>query len=376
MSDSRKLAKLDTFSLSIKDLMDEFIYRIDLDADYQREKIWSTTEQRLLLDSILQDIDIPKLYLAKVSNNKQFEYECIDGKQRMMTLSSFYRSEHATDAKGGLTLPFLNRQYTYRELKSEHPKVAEHIDSYRLDFVSYDMDAFEDEDAADRLIRNIFRRLQLGVRLNSGERLNALPGTIRDFVFKEMGHEAPFFRNTGLSAKRFARQFTLAQICLNSFKRNEADDFARTRLVDIEDFFNENANLNSDDANLTRIRDVLKIMDAGFGLSASNISSKAVAVSAYLFIESLYLEDKTELISEFVLFYIKLLDEIKRNMEFVKKYRNAENGIVMEQFQKYILQASVEPSSIRRRNKFLNEAFVYYMDPSTKGKLIGNSSDK
>ncbi|MGB7153371.1 MAG: hypothetical protein WBD08_04175, partial [Candidatus Acidiferrales bacterium] len=62
-------------------------------------------------------------------------------------------------------------------------------------------------------------------------------------------------------------------------------------------------------------------MDTAFGLNAINISSKAVAVSAYLFVEGLYGEDKAELVSEFVPFYIKLLDEIKRNMEFVKRYR-------------------------------------------------------
>jgi hypothetical protein len=58
-------------------------------------------------------------------------------------------------------------------------------------------------------------------------------------------------------------------------------------------------------------------------------------------------------------------------MEFIKKYRSVENTEVMEGFQKYILQASVEPSSIRRRDKFLERAFRYYMDPTTSGKLIG-----
>jgi hypothetical protein len=351
--------------------MDEFIYSIDLDADYQREKIWSTAEQRLLLDSILQEIDIPKLYLAKVSNNKQFEYECIDGKQRMTALSNFYGLNETSDVKPSLTLLFLNQEYTYQNLKSDHPKIAEKIDSYKLDFVSYDMDAFEDEEAADRLIRNIFRRLQLGIRLNSGERLNALPGAMRDFVFKEMGHEAPFLRNTGIPSKRFARQFTLSQVCINSFKRAEIGDFVRARLVDLEDFFGEYENLDRDDVNLSRMRNVLQLMDDAFGPSASNISSKAVAVSAYLFVESLYIQKDIELIPNFVVFYLGLLDEIRKNMEVVRKFKSAENGLVMEQFQKYILQASVEPSSIRRRNEFLKKAFAYFMDPATRGKVIG-----
>jgi hypothetical protein len=43
----------------------------------------------------------------------------------------------------------------------------------------------------------------------------------------------------------------------------------------------------------------------------------------------------------------------------------------MDDFQKYVLQASVEPSSIRRRHKFLEEAFAYYKDPATNGKILG-----
>src|SRR5438067_1883282 len=65
-------------NIIIKEFIDDYIYRIDLDADYQREKIWSTKQQEELLDSILRDIDIPKMYIVKVEGNNQFDYECID----------------------------------------------------------------------------------------------------------------------------------------------------------------------------------------------------------------------------------------------------------------------------------------------------------
>jgi len=370
MAKPEKIVKADTFSITIKELVGSFIYTIDLDADYQREKIWSTRDQRLLVDSILKDIDIPKLYLASVEDNKQFDYECIDGKQRMLTLLSFFKPEQEKDTKATLTLPLFNREYSYQELRREYPKLAEKIENYKLDFVKYDMSSLE-EGTRDNLIREIFKRLQLGIRLNSGERLKALQGTIRDFVFNELGNAAPFIRNTGLSDKRFSRQFTMAQICLNSFKRKEIGEFSRARLQDLEDFFNDNASLASEDGNLNRIRSVLEAMDTAFGTSASNISSRAVAVSAYLFAEDLYLRERTDLVPQFATFYIKLLDEIKRNMEFIKRYKNAENTEVMEEFQKHILQASVEPSAIRRRDRFLKRAFEYFIDPATEGRLIG-----
>lgn len=371
MAKQESMVRLDTFPISVKELVDDFAYRIDLDADYQREKIWSTNEQQLLLDSIVSDIDIPKLYLAKVEDNKQFDYECIDGKQRMVTLLTFLKPEPDKSSRTALKLPVFNRDYTFEDLRRELPSVADKIERYKLDFVAYDLGGLDDA-VAERLIREIFRRLQLGIRLNSGERLKALLGTLRDFVFKDMGSSAPFLRNTNLSTKRFSREFTLAQICLNSFKRNEDGDFGRARLADLEDFFNDKSTIEIGDPNLNRIRAVLDTMDRNFGNGAANISSRAVAVSAYLFAENLYLAKKADSIAVFAQFYIKLLDEIKRNMELIRQFKNAPNREVMEGFQKYILQASVEPSSIRRRQSFLESAFHYYSHRDTKGEVIGS----
>ena len=165
-------------------------------------------------------------------------------------------------------------------------------------------------------VRDIFRRLQLGVRLNSGELLKTLTGTIRDFIYKEIGDNGPFFRNTNLSEKRFSRQFTLAQICLNSFAKAEPEgEFVRARLQDITDFFESKHDLNKNDENLVRIKEVLNKMDEVFGNDAINISSRAIAVTAYLFIEELYKKNELALIPQFSKFYLKLLDEIKSNME-------------------------------------------------------------
>jgi len=350
--------------IAVKKFIDDYIYRIDLDADYQREKIWSRKNQEDLLDSIIQNIDIPKIYLAEIKNDEQFDFECIDGKQRMVTLLSFYKPESTED--NPLTVKVAGEKYTYKRLKKELPELAKKIDNFELTFIIYP--EIDDEE----FIREIFRRLQLGVRLNSGELLKTYTGTLRDFIYKELGNSAPFIRNTKLSEKRFSRQFTLAQICINSFKRRETGDFVRARFADLEDFLKENYKLNKDDENLIRIKKVLSVMDKNFSNNAEHISSRAVAVSAYLFVEDLYLNKKTSSISHFAKFYIKFLSEIKKNMELLSQYEKPENSTIMEEFQKYILQASVEPYSIRRRNEFLKKAFQYYLDQKTKGKIIGS----
>src|SRR5712691_8197247 len=89
-SDKRRPVR-DLETIPIKKFIDDYIYRIDLDADYQREKIWSREDQEKLLDSIVQNIDIPKIYLARTADNESFDFECIDGKQRTVTLLNFFK---------------------------------------------------------------------------------------------------------------------------------------------------------------------------------------------------------------------------------------------------------------------------------------------
>ena len=86
-------------SISVKECVEDYLYRIDLDADYQREKIWSRGNQEDLIDSIVKNIDIPKIYLARIEGNETFDFECIDGKQRMATLLNFFKPEQLQTAR-------------------------------------------------------------------------------------------------------------------------------------------------------------------------------------------------------------------------------------------------------------------------------------
>lgn len=351
-------------SIPVKKFIDDYLYRIDLDADYQREKIWSTKQQEELLDSIVNDIDIPKLYLVRVKNNKQFDYECIDGKQRMVSLSRFFKPESGEESP--LMVRLLQRQYTYKKLKKQHPSIARKVERYKLSFCIY-------ESIDDEYVREIFRRLQLGIRLNSGELLKTRTGTIRDFIYKDIGNNGPFLRHTNLSEKRFSRPFTLAQICINSFARAKPEsDFVRARLQDIEAFFEEYHDLKRNDENLTRIESVLKLMDRAFRERAAVVSSRAIAVSSYLFVEELVKDGKDNLIDDFSGFFVKLLDQVKHNMDLLSRFEKPKDPTLMEEFQKYVLQSSVEGYSIKRRHDFLKRAFDYYLDPKTRGKTVGS----
>jgi hypothetical protein len=176
-----------------------------------------------------------------------------------------------------------------------------------------------------------------------------------------MGKNAPFLKHTNLSEKRYSRQFTLAQICINSFSKKQEGQFVRARYDDLADFFADNYSLGKNDENFVRIRKTLQLLNKGFGADAQNISSRAIAVTAYLFAEHLFLTKKSSQVKRFAGFYVKLLHEIRDDLERLTKYQQPKNRLVLENFQKHVTQASVEPSAIRRRHEFVEKAFNYYL---------------
>jgi uncharacterized protein with ParB-like and HNH nuclease domain len=66
--------------------------------EYQREKqLWSDEKKSTLIDSILRDIDIPKLYFNRL---KDKSYEVIDGQQRLWSIWDFIDGQYSYKAEG------------------------------------------------------------------------------------------------------------------------------------------------------------------------------------------------------------------------------------------------------------------------------------
>lgn len=83
-----------------------------------------------------------------------------------------------------------------------------------------------------------------------------------------------------------------------------------------------------------RIREVLNIMDENFGEKAKTISSRAVAVSAYLFVEDLFLQKKSARIPGFAEFFTNLLDETKKNLKLLSNFEKPENPMILRRIPK------------------------------------------
>jgi uncharacterized protein with ParB-like and HNH nuclease domain len=58
--------------------------QINLDPGFQRQSVWSLSDRRRLINSIISDYPVPSVFLYKRNHNGAVVYDVIDGKQRLL----------------------------------------------------------------------------------------------------------------------------------------------------------------------------------------------------------------------------------------------------------------------------------------------------
>lgn len=165
---------------------------IQIDPEYQRASdIWPEEKRQLLIDSIINGYDIPKLYFHKFPkprtiDGREYEYSIIDGKQRLTSIWGFIDGDYAL-SKEAEYLADSNTKIaglTYAELGQRHPRLKMRFDAYTLSVMCVETEDLE-------LIEDMFSRLNEAVPLSAAEKRNAfggpLPRAIRSIA------KAPFF---------------------------------------------------------------------------------------------------------------------------------------------------------------------------------------
>lgn len=167
--------------------------QIDPDPVYQRiSGIWSLERQQLLIDSLINRFDIPKIYFHQFSvpradGDRKVRYALVDGKQRLEAVWSFLSDGFplADDFKF-LQEPDVNAGgLTFSQLSVEYPALVGLLQSTTLDVMAIRTDDLE-------LIEEMFSRLNEAAPLNAPEKRNALGGPCRDAV-KTLAGSHKFF---------------------------------------------------------------------------------------------------------------------------------------------------------------------------------------
>ena len=182
----------ETSEWSIRMLAD-FQSRINVEAEYQRGKVWSQAQQALLIDSIMRGFDIPKIFLRKLPDGSPYLFDVIDGKQRLTAIWRFVSDGFRLLRNIG-SFPDLGD--LGGKCWSELPDDAKD----RLQFANITVSKIEE--ATEDEIHELFLRLQRGEPLNAAERRNAMSGPVRDFVANHLASHS-VWRETGLRSARF-----------------------------------------------------------------------------------------------------------------------------------------------------------------------------
>ena len=216
-----------------------YLYRmrnsIEIDPVYQRQgEVWSKKKQQLLIDSIINRFDVPKIYFhehptPKNDGVRQIKYSIIDGRQRLEAVWDFM------DGKFALASDFALLEdgskvaagKTYSELEEDIPEIAAVFEASPLDVMLIRTDDIE-------LIEEMFSRLNEAVPLNAAEKRNGKGGYLRPVV-RDLVADEFFVEKLPFGNSRY-RHFDLATKFLYWIEQGGAADTKKQRL---DEFWNE-----------------------------------------------------------------------------------------------------------------------------------------
>ncbi len=186
---------------------------INTEPDYQRAGgIWTLEKKQLLIDSILNSYDIPKIYLHAFTREQragnEFSYAIIDGKQRLETIWQFMEGAFtlSPDFEYQEDPSILLMSLGYSDLAASFPKLKIYFDSFVLPIVCVETDDIE-------LIEDMFSRLNEAVPLNAAEKRNAIGGDLVSAIRDISSH--PLFQNkVSFSNRRFQHREVAARLLL------------------------------------------------------------------------------------------------------------------------------------------------------------------
>ncbi|MDE3135082.1 MAG: DUF262 domain-containing protein [Acidobacteriota bacterium] len=248
---------------------------IKLNPEYQRiSGIWTREKRQLLIDSLLNGFDVPKLYFHEFvpynqEDGKRYRYAIVDGRQRLETIWEFidgnlplaedfrYLRDDSVKA-GGLDYPTLAKRY---------PHIKARFDATPIDIVTIRTNDIE-------LIEDMFSRLNEAVPLNAPEKRGALGGPMPAAIRRVSAHtffskHVPFpdsrYRHRDLAAKFLYIEFSNAipntkKAYLDGFVK----DFRRWRKEG-----DKRASASAVSALVGSVEETLVLMNSVFGISDS-----------------------------------------------------------------------------------------------------------
>ena len=164
-------------SINVIDYCEQMLRKeIIVNKDYQRSpRVWPAAARSFLIESILLNYPIPKLYLQQITDLKSRKTikHIVDGQQRSYAILDFYNNRYTLSRTSEIDEV---KGMTYDQLPDE----------YKQNFVSYALSIDLFSSVTDDEIREVFRRINsYTVPLNPEEKRHSeYQGELKWFIYK------------------------------------------------------------------------------------------------------------------------------------------------------------------------------------------------
>jgi hypothetical protein len=265
--------------------------RVYLNPPYQRQsEIWTLYKKQLLIDSLINMYDIPKLYLheynkAELHDGSLKKYAIVDGKQRLSTIWEFLDGgfslrddfEYIKDPKVKLA------GMSYAELSNKYPTIQARFTGRRLSVVTIRTNDID-------LIEDMFSRLNEAVPLNAAEKRNAFGGPIPKAIRALV--EKPFFKITlPINPKRYRHHDLACKFLLLEYEKKVVDTKKSRLDAFVKEFKEKSLSKKTADLDVA-VQATLAIMQKIFRKHDPLLNSPLMCVVYYLLVKEGSLNDK------------------------------------------------------------------------------------
>lgn len=287
--DARRLRTNPLTRFSVTD----YKYKIpvmDMAPAYQREgSVWTAQQKRRLIDSVVNGLDMPKLYFEVLRDGRVAEesrrtliYAVLDGKQRLEAISDFMRDQ--------IALPEDFIFFEDPSLDAAGKRLSELASDRRLmplyeAFFDYKLPVVEVIADSGDLIEEMFQRLNSATALNAAEKRNAVSGAVRD-ASNALANDDFFLNRVAIRNARYKYRELSSKFLLIERQIETAGAIRDTKAKTLMDFFLESKNqmIGSREVEILaeKVKDNLERMNRIFIENDSLLKSISTVVVYYI----------------------------------------------------------------------------------------------
>ena len=309
------------------------------DKRFQRGAVWTREQEQFLIDTLIKNLDIPKLYFWDVKNEGIYEYSVVDGQQRLTTIFRFLNNKLKFNPE--FTPEFANK--TYEELPED---LKDEIYNYELTIVMI-------EDADEEEIQDLFLRLNNGTTLKSQEKRMNIGGNLSKYIVNMANHN--IFSKVTFKNKHRDYEQILAQ-CIKLELEGKATN-TQGKYLDL--MYKEEKDFDDNGTVAKKFKKVLDYMGEIFSgdnkvpeLKRFNLISLYLMLSQM--IDKFVIKDKKDLFKKFLIDFWNDLTNYRDQEKVSDEKRNLD----FDDFIQFISSRTDSLESIDGRHKILLKYFM------------------